>query len=140
SSRRWVVKRDCPGLRLSSHCWISGAASGRHGGTPSRTTPIAGPWLSPQVVKRNKAPNELPAIESSVALHDRDVRGVDSLHPDHVVAAIDMMDLACDPRRKITQQVEASAADVFDRDVALQWRIELIPLQDIAKVTDPRGG
>src|SRR5215472_5615498 len=41
---------------------MSGSASGRRGGTPSTTTPIAGPWLSPQVVKRNKVPNELPAI------------------------------------------------------------------------------
>src|SRR5215471_4436030 len=41
---------------------MSGSASGRRGGTPSTTTPIAGPWLSPQVVKRNSVPNELPAM------------------------------------------------------------------------------
>ena len=64
-SRRCVVNRDWPGLRLSSHCWMSGSASARRGGTPSTTTPIAGPWLSPQVVNRNRVPNELPAIGSA---------------------------------------------------------------------------
>src|SRR5712691_8047468 len=43
---------------------MSDSASGSLGGTPSTTTPIAGPWLSPQVVKRNSVPNELPAIVS----------------------------------------------------------------------------
>src|SRR6516162_11895882 len=41
---------------------MSGSPSGKRGGTPSTTTPMAGPWLSPQVVKRNSVPNELPAI------------------------------------------------------------------------------
>src|SRR5215470_6155708 len=44
---------------------MSGSASDRRGGTPSTTTPIAGPWLSPQVVKRNSVPKELPAIFAS---------------------------------------------------------------------------
>jgi hypothetical protein len=39
---------------------------GERGGTPSTTTPIAGPWLSPQVVNLNKVPNELPAIASAL--------------------------------------------------------------------------
>jgi hypothetical protein len=41
---------------------MSGAASGTRDGTPSTTTPIAGPWLSPQVVNRNSSPKEDPAI------------------------------------------------------------------------------
>src|SRR5215212_1925781 len=41
---------------------MSGSASGRREGTPSTTTPIAGPWLSPQVVKRKRVPKEEPAI------------------------------------------------------------------------------
>src|SRR6516162_11138920 len=41
---------------------MSDSARGKRGGTPSTTTPIAGPWLSPQVVKRKSVPNELPAI------------------------------------------------------------------------------
>src|SRR6516165_3151206 len=44
---------------------MSGSASDRRDGTPSTTTPIAGPWLSPQVVNRNKVPNELPAMSAS---------------------------------------------------------------------------
>src|SRR5438132_7631557 len=44
---------------------MSGSASASRGGTPSTTTPIAGPWLSPQVVKRNKVPKVLPAIASA---------------------------------------------------------------------------
>ena len=55
---------------------MSGSASGRRGGTPSTTTPIAGPWLSPQVVNRNKVPNELPAI-SSASYKKPPLRGLD---------------------------------------------------------------
>ena len=44
SSRVW------PGRRRSSHCWMSASLSARRGGTPSTTQPMAGPWLSPQVV------------------------------------------------------------------------------------------
>src|SRR6185295_15682307 len=58
-SRRCVVKRDCPGLRLSRKRWMSEASSGMRGGQPSMTQPIAGPWLSPQVVTRNKCPKVL---------------------------------------------------------------------------------
>src|SRR5215472_14696269 len=118
SSCRCVVKRDWPGLRLSSHCWMSGSASGRRGGTPSTTTPIAGPWLSPHVVKRNSVPKELPAIVRS---GHRDVRRVDGLHPDDVIAAVDMMHFAADPSRKIAQEIQPGATDIFDRDIALQW-------------------
>src|SRR5215469_1338786 len=118
SSRRCVVNRDWPGLRLSSHCWMSGSVSGRRAGTPSTTTPIAGPWLSPQVVKRNSVPKELPAIARS---DYRDVGRVDGLHPDHVVAAVDMMDFATDPSRKIAQQIQPGATDIFGRDITLQW-------------------
>ncbi len=58
-SRRWVTNRDWPGLRLSSHGWMSVSASSMPGGVPSTTQPIAGPWLSPQVVKRNRWPKLL---------------------------------------------------------------------------------
>ena len=46
---------------------MSASASGIFGGTPSTTTPIAGPWLSPQVVKRNSVPKLLPAIADRVS-------------------------------------------------------------------------
>ena len=53
-SRRCVVKRDWPGRRLSSYGWMSAAVSGMRGGQPSTTQPSATPWLSPNVVTRNR--------------------------------------------------------------------------------------
>src|SRR5579883_1011308 len=38
---------------------MSDSASGMRGGQPSTTQPIAGPWLSPQVVTRNRWPKLL---------------------------------------------------------------------------------
>ena len=61
-SRRWLVKREAPGRRRSSHFWMSGSASAMPGGVPSTTQPIAGPWLSPQVVTRNRVPKLLSDI------------------------------------------------------------------------------
>src|SRR3989304_6055088 len=45
---------------------MSGAVSGRPGGQPSTTQPIAGPWLSPQVVTRNRWPKVLWDIARAV--------------------------------------------------------------------------
>ncbi len=45
-----------PGLLRSSSGWISETESGSPAGHPSITTPIAGPWLSPNVVMRNDRP------------------------------------------------------------------------------------
>src|SRR6516162_1014024 len=97
---------------------MSGSVSGSLGGTPSTTTPIAGPWLSPQVVKRNSVPNELPAMTAE-RLHDRDVGGVYRLHADHVITAIDVMDLARDPGRQLAQLIEGGTPDILDRDIPL---------------------
>src|SRR5260370_34294468 len=146
---------------------MSGSASGRSGGTPSTTTPIAGPWLSPQVVKRNSVPNVLPAIARDPASlssfprkreprattvpltldprfrggdeailpscapssHDRNVAGVGAFHADDVIAAIDVVHLPGDPGRQITQQINPGAADILDRDVALQRPITLVPFE-----------
>ncbi len=58
-SRRCVTNRDWPGLRLSRNAWISFASSAMPGGQPSTTQPIAGPWLSPQVVMRKRCPKVL---------------------------------------------------------------------------------
>src|SRR5215472_1524291 len=99
---------------------MSGSASSRGGGT---TSPIAGPWLSPQVVYWNSVPKELPAIVSSGLWHHGDVGSVDSLHADNVITAIDMVNLATDPGRKIAQQIKARAADILDRHIALKRRI-----------------
>jgi hypothetical protein len=65
-SWRWVVNRDWPGRRFSKKLWISAASSGKPGGHPSTTQPIAGPWLSPQVVTRNKCPKVLCDITFAV--------------------------------------------------------------------------
>src|SRR5947207_529466 len=117
---------------------MSGSASGIFGGTPSTTTPIAGPWLSPQVVKRNSVPKVLPAMV--LPSHDGDVGCIDPLHANDVIAAVDMMDLAGDARRQIAQQIESGAADILDRGIALQRRIVLIPFEDVVEVADPGGG
>src|SRR5665213_2185319 len=58
-SCRCVVKRDCPGRRRSSSRWMSSTARGMRGGQPSTTQPIAAPWLSPKLVKRNIWPKVL---------------------------------------------------------------------------------
>ena len=47
-SRRWVVKRDWPGRRLSRNAWISSAAKGMPGGQPSITQPIEGRGSRPR--------------------------------------------------------------------------------------------
>ena len=112
-SRRCVVKRDWPGLRLSSQGWMSASLSGMRGGTPSTTQPIAGPWLSPQVVKRNSVPKLLPDIGrqpfglkvASISATGR--RRVDGQHADDVVAAVDVVDLAGDAGAEVAQQIEA---------------------------------
>src|SRR5229473_6252647 len=107
-SRRCVVKRDWPGLRRSSQCWISAAASTRRGGTPSTTQPIAGPWLSPQVVKRKIVPKLLPATPTlSAVSDDRNVGRVDRLHADDVIAAIDVMNLAADTGGKPAEEIDS---------------------------------
>src|SRR6266852_6108710 len=117
---------------------MSDSASGTFGGTPSTTTPIAGPWLSPQVVKRYSVPSVLPAM--TARLDDRNVGGVGAFHADDVIAAIDVVHLPGDPGRQIAQQINPGAADILDRDVALQRRIELVPFEDVVEIADPRGG
>src|ERR1700733_12862991 len=116
---------------------MSASPSAMRDGTPSTTTPIAGPRLSPQVVNRNSVPKLLPAM--ATRSHGRDVGRVDPLHADDMVAAIDMMDLAGDARRQIAQQIKPGAADILDRRVALQRRVELVPFEDVAEIADPRG-
>src|SRR4051812_12349094 len=58
-SWRCVVYLDVPGRRLSSHTCKSASVKAMRGGTPSTTQPIAGPWLSPNVVKRKRVPKVL---------------------------------------------------------------------------------
>src|SRR5215813_9891881 len=103
---------------------MSGSLNEMRDGTPSTTTPIAGPWLSPQVVNRNSVPKVLPAIR--LPSHDRDVRGVRALHTDDMVAAINMVHLTGNPGRQVAEQIHPGAADLLDRHIALQRRIQLV--------------
>ena len=57
--RLWVTKRLPPGFRWSSQGWMSASVRGIREGQPSMTQPMAGPWLSPQVVTRNRWPKLL---------------------------------------------------------------------------------
>ena len=58
-SCRCVTSFDWPGRRRSRKGWMSASESESRGGQPSTTQPIAGPWLSPQVVTRNRWPKLL---------------------------------------------------------------------------------
>src|SRR6185503_5567100 len=58
-SWRWVTNLPRPGRRFSSQTCTSASVSGMPGGQPSTTQPSAGPWLSPQVVTRNRCPKVL---------------------------------------------------------------------------------
>src|SRR4051794_9795063 len=98
---------------------MSASLSLRRGGVPSTTPPTAGPWLTPQVVKRNCVPKLLPAM-CRVASHGRDVGRVDCLHADDVIAAIDVMDLAGDAGSEVAEQIDPGTAHILDGDVALQ--------------------
>src|ERR1700744_4530100 len=138
-SWRCVVKRDWPGGRRSSQGWISASDRLRRGGQPSTTPPIAGPWLSPQVVTRNKCPKLLCDIEHSSAFDGGDVGRVRMFHPDRVIAAIDVMHLSGDAGGQIGQQIKAGSSDFVDRHVAPHRRIKLVPAQDVAKITDSGG-
>src|SRR5882672_4062848 len=98
-SWRWVTKRDWPGRRFSIQTWMSGSLSAIRGGVPSTTQPIAGPWLSPQLVNRKRVPKLLPAIAArclwllalEVAEQFGDLLGRRGPHhADNVVAGIDM--------------------------------------------------
>src|SRR4051794_11084323 len=116
------------------------------GGVPSTTQPIAGPWLSPQVVKRNRGPKLFCDMGGSsvaaaeVLQHVGEVGGcIGPHHPDDIVAAIDVMDLAGDATGEIAEQIESSPAYVIDGDVALHRRIEFVPAEDMAEVADAGG-
>src|SRR3977135_3816766 len=64
--RTWSASRGCltkcavPLRRRSTSCCRSASLSGRPGGQPSTMQPMAGPWLSPNVVTVNSLPMVLP--------------------------------------------------------------------------------
>ena len=118
-SWRCVTKRDWPGRRLSIQTWMSASLRGMRGGVPSTTQPIAGPWLSPQLVNLKSVPKLLPAMMPASVLLALELgeqfgdllgrRGLD--HADHVVAGIDMHHFTGHGGAHIRQQVEAGIAD-----------------------------
>src|SRR3569833_4776765 len=65
-SWRWVTNFDWPGRRFSIQGWISASVSAMPGGQPSTTQPIAGPWLSPKLVTRNRWPKVLCDIGQGI--------------------------------------------------------------------------
>src|SRR5262245_40247487 len=69
--------------------------------------------------------------------HD-DVRRVGMLHPDDVVAGIDVMDLAGHGAREIGEEIHRGVAYLLDRHAAPERRIVLVPFKDVAEVADPR--
>src|SRR5262249_31632760 len=119
---------------------MSASASGISGGVPSTTQPMAGPWLSPQVVKRKSCPKLLndmsrgrwaSGLHVEVLKHLRDPgRRVGSQHAHQMVAAVDMVHLARYAGREIGEQIEPGAADLLGGDVALQGRVQLVPPKD----------
>ncbi len=79
---------------------MSASDKGKRGGVPSTTQPIAGPWLSPKVVKRNRWPKVLadmeglPGPSGRYSLDRCDVGRIHRLHADDVVAAVDVVGFA----------------------------------------------
>src|ERR1043166_4139386 len=137
-SLRCVTYVDWPGLRRSRSAWMSASESGMPGGQPSTTHPIAGPWLSPKVVKRKRWPKVLCDIV--LGLYDRNVRRVLGLHADHVIAGVDMHHFAGDAAREIGQQEHRGIADFSRRHGAAQGSVVLVPFQHVAKVANAGCG
>src|SRR5215813_9343515 len=119
---------------------MSASESGIRGGTPSTTQPMAGPWLSPQVVKRKRWPKLLKDISDLRVEPLQEFgdfgRRFGPEHADDVIAAVDMVDLAGDTRGQFAQEIEAGAAHLIGGDVALQRRVQLIPFEDVPEVAD----
>ncbi len=68
-SRLAVVTALCPGRRRSRSRCTSASDRASPGGTPSITTPTAGPWLSPKVEMTKNSPKQLPG--TALSLSDR---------------------------------------------------------------------
>src|SRR6516225_9831776 len=60
------------------------------------------------------------------------------LHSDDVVAGIDMVNLARDAAREITEEIHRGIADFLDRHAATERRVVLVPFQDVAEVANAR--
>ena len=69
---------------------------------------------------------------------DVDVRRVGMLHPDDIVAGIDVQDFGGDAARHVGQQIHRRVAHLVGRDRSPQRRIVLGPSEDIAEIADAR--
>src|SRR4030095_5431409 len=121
---------------------MSASDSGMRGGTPSTTQPMAGPWLSPQVVKRNRWPkllNDISALRIEPLQELGDLgRRFGPEHADDVIAAVDVVDLAGPAGGPPAQKIEPGTAHLVSGDVALQGRVQLVPSEDIPEIADAR--
>src|SRR5262249_46799327 len=55
-----------------------------------------------------------------------------------VNGGIDVMNLPGAAAREIAEEIPRGVADFLDRHAAPQWRVVLVPFEDVAEVTDPR--
>src|SRR5262249_29586167 len=67
-SRRWLTKWEVPVRRRSTSACRSDSARAIPGGQPSTIQPMAGPWLSPNVVTVNSLPIVLPDMNARHAV------------------------------------------------------------------------
>src|SRR5262249_14500623 len=78
------------------------------------------------------------AIDLASVAAARDVGRVGMLHPDDMIAAVDVMNFAGHAAREIREEIYRGIADLLDRDGAPQRGIVLVPSEDVAEVADPR--
>src|SRR5205814_1873110 len=67
-----------------------------------------------------------------------DIGRVRMFHADDMIAGVDVMNLSRHAAGQVGEQIDSGIADLVGRHVAPQWRIELRPLEDVAKIADAR--
>ena len=55
---------------------------------------------------------------------------------DDIETVIHVMHLAGDAAAEIANKIECGAANFVDGDIALEWGVEFVPLQDVTKIAD----
>ena len=58
------------------------------------------------------------------------------LHADDVVAGIDVQNLPGYAAGHRREQIDRALPDFVDRDGAPQWRVVLVPFQDVTEIAD----
>src|ERR1043166_4715500 len=77
-------------------------------------------------------------IDLASVLAARDVGRIRMLHPDDVIAGVDVVNLAGHAAREMREKIYRGVADLLDRHGAPQRRVVLVPFEDVAEVADPR--